>query len=230
MIYISCYFTNLYNVHPGPCTREFVIHGRRIDRTACIIWSCACQHGPSGFWLVVFDSLCLLLCPARFSSSHLGDFFVLQGVSYNTLPLWKNIEGSSPFLRVPIACWCVWCFWRRLRSCWWIWCQFLRNLDCMICPIFLAVSNIVSGLIYLSALIWRRSCGIIVPWLPVQKRFQITQRDCFVTARDFTGSLLPVFWFHISVVKNILAVCILFYPTGFILWPYLLLLCRSGEN
>ena len=51
MIYLSCYFINLSKVHPGTFNCAFVISGRRVAWTVCIIRSCAFQRGPSQGWL-----------------------------------------------------------------------------------------------------------------------------------------------------------------------------------
>ena len=44
-------FINLTKVHPGPCTRAFLITGRHVAWTVCIIWSCNFQGGPYQVWL-----------------------------------------------------------------------------------------------------------------------------------------------------------------------------------
>ena len=143
----------------------------------------------------------------------IGGFFVLQAMLSNTLAFQKNIEGFALFLRdLKLS--------DNLMT-------ILHDLDCLIRPIFLAVSALVVGFMFLSNLVSWRSCGILVPWFLVQKGLQNYLRDCFETASDVPGSLLPSFWFLCCVKKEVLTISLTFSPTVFLVEPSFLLLCRG---
>ena len=145
------------------------------------------------------------------------------GLSEKSWGLCSVLEGSPTIV-------CVRSFWKRLWSCLWTWWPFPHELSCLYYLILLAVSNIVTGFLYSSAHVWWWYCGIIVPWLPVQQGVQCSQRNCFATASDFPGSLLPAFCFLRSVMKKVSTGCLNFFPEGFLWWPSFLLLYRVGNT
>ena len=123
----------------------------------------------------------MVFCFTRCVVQHLG-------LSKQYIGLRSVIEGSCLIV-------CVWPFQRRIWSFQITWWPFTRDLAYLYHPILSVISDLVSWLMYSSAFVWWRSCGIIVPWLLVKKRFRNSRRDCLTTTSDVPASLLPAFWF-----------------------------------
>ena len=194
----------------GPYTRAFLITSWYFAWTVCIIWSCACQCGPSwdcwrgGSSSHIFYSLPL----ACIASDH--RVFLITSFILNTLDFSKKCEDSTPFLRVPLSIFDVRHFPEEAL-------KLPANFLSMYIPwdmlryfllpdplIILAVSALISGFIFSSALVWRvSSYSAHLKRFPVFSGLQESQRDYSAPASDVLGSLIPDFFFLNSVKKKV---------------------------
>ena len=157
----NLFFTKISKVHPGPCTRDFLITG---------------LHGSGTVWIICFalSSTDLLgvgqqggLSSHCYSDGYItvgicpivGLFIFIRFVS-NTLALWKS-------LRTPIRSWSfpsnslfVRCFQRRICGCRWIHCKNPHEMMRFLLP------NIISGILsFYRLLIYNRLYGGVLAGL-----------------------------------------------------------------
>ena len=173
---------------PGWCVAQMV----------CNIWSCVDSVALIRFVLqggVSYQKYYthLLSC---LPSAHFWYFFVLQGASSKTLNFRKNIEGSMPFLGVPLLLLMSGVFMSRLlrcrQTCW----QFPHDLAWLLRPInshqslFLSLGCCCCQLFYISGL-----AGFLSLDSLIKRGLQNSWRDCFTLVSGVPGSFLPALCF-----------------------------------
>ena len=159
MIYPSNYFINLSKVNLGPCTCAFVVTSRHVLRQSVYFFLCLSVR-PYLVLVGKASSPPIVYCCVQhgWNLTIVG----LQGATSNTLDFCKNIEASSPYLRVSLLI----VFVRRFPE------EDLKLSESLISvsvqaggflrPISLSFSDLVAGLQIVQPLVWRCICELLL--------------------------------------------------------------------
>ena len=186
---------------------HFFIHNHRLTRlldglNICLALSSAALLGVGrrgGFSSHKFYT-CLL---DRLTYAHYWYFLFLKFHSPTPWTLRKTYRDTLCSWGFHFDSFCVRCFWRKLRSFWQTWCQLMFELVGIFPPILLVLFSLVSSFLrHTAALLWMVLYGILYLGLPAWQGLRGCQRDCFATASNVPGILIPAFLFRRFVTKK----------------------------
>ena len=216
MCYLSYFFTNISKVYPGPSTHALSLSIQHIDWAVCIFDLALSRAALLGVdWQIGSSSRNFLLWPEWLELLPLMCFwfYKVRPDTFNIISprllshgLLKEYRGLLSFLEGSIQLFYLWRFCRGIRNFLRSWVAFSMRLgkeDSV--PIFLLVSATFDRFLFQSVLNYLAASLVdrFFPWITFWKVIRSFRRDCFATASDVLGCILPTLWCNRPLKKKV---------------------------